>query len=84
MLYEPGRVRLLVDGEVAAEQSIERGGQAPIPGALAIGQLVEGGLACHGDIAYVRLTRGIRDKPHRGTEPPRADEQTVGLWLVAE
>jgi sugar phosphate isomerase/epimerase len=84
MLYEPRRVRLLVDGEVAAEQSIERGGQAPIPGALAIGQLVEGGLACHGDIAYVRLTRGIRDKPHRGTEPPRADEQTVGLWLVAE
>lgn len=84
MLYEPNRVRLLLDGEVVADQAVERGDQAPVPGQLAIGRLVEGGLACQGEIAHVRLTAGVREKLHRGAEPPKWDEQTVGLWRFAE
>lgn len=84
MLYEPKRVRLLLDGEVVADQAVERGDQVSVPGKLAIGRLVEGGLGCQGEIAYVRLSRGLREKVYRGEEPPDSDEQTVGLWSFAE
>lgn len=81
MLYEPTRVRLLVDGQVVADQPVLHGGQATVPGGLAIGRLVEGGIGCHGEIAFVRLTRGAIKKAHRGAEPPPANEQTVALWV---
>ncbi|HVA47628.1 MAG TPA: TIM barrel protein [Pirellulales bacterium] len=84
MLYEPARVRLLVDGEVVADQAMEATGKAAVPGSLALGRLVEGGLGCNGEIAHVRLSRGVRERPHRGDGPPQADEQTVGLWVFTE
>ncbi|HVX15500.1 MAG TPA: TIM barrel protein [Pirellulales bacterium] len=82
MLYEAGRVRLSLDGQIVADQTVEHGGKATVPGGLAIGRLVEGGIGCNGDIAYIRLTRGIREGVHRGDEPPTADERTTGLWIV--
>jgi putative heme-binding domain-containing protein len=82
MLYEATRVRLLLDGEVVADRAVAHSGRAALPGGLAIGRLVEGGIGCNGEISYVRLTRGIRESVHRGDEPPLADEGTVGLWIL--
>ncbi|HET6880265.1 MAG TPA: TIM barrel protein [Pirellulales bacterium] len=84
MLYEPARVRLLLDGEVVAEQAVEHVGKATVPGGLAIGRLIEGGIGCHGDIAYVRISHGIRGTVHRGEQPPNVDEGTSGLWIVGQ
>jgi putative heme-binding domain-containing protein len=80
MLFEPSRVRLMVDGELVADQPIEQAGRPPVPGGLAIGRLVEGGLGCNGELAYVRLTSGLRENVHRGETPPSADENTIALW----
>jgi putative heme-binding domain-containing protein len=84
MLFEARRVRLLLDGEVVADQAIEATGKATVPGGLAIGRLVEGGLGCNGEIAYLRLSKAVRDKVHRGDQPPPADGATIGLWIVSE
>jgi hypothetical protein len=50
MLYELNRVRLYVDGELVADQAIERkGNKKPDdskPEGFALGRLVEGGLYC--------------------------------------
>ena len=81
MLYEPHRVRLMLDGGVVADQSIEPTGKASVPGDLAIGGLVEGGLGCQGEIAYERLSSGIRETLARGAVPPPADDETIGLWV---
>jgi putative heme-binding domain-containing protein len=81
MIYEARRVRLLLDGMVVADQPVEPAGKASVPGGLAVGRLVEGGLGCQGDLAYVRLSRGAREPVHRGAAPPAADETTTGLWL---
>jgi putative heme-binding domain-containing protein len=82
VLFEPGRVRLLADGELVADEPVEHTGQATLPGGLAIGRLVEGGIGCDGELAYVRLTSGLRENVHRGATPPSADENTIGLWVL--
>ena len=65
MLYERERVRLYVDGKLAADQAIRSKNTPPVPGSLAIGQLVEGGLGCDGQLDFIRIARGA-------TEPPAA------------
>ncbi len=55
MIYEANRARLFVDGKEVADQAIKSQDRPAVPGALAIGRLVEGGLACSGEIEYVRL-----------------------------
>ncbi|HEX7449443.1 MAG TPA: TIM barrel protein, partial [Pirellulales bacterium] len=83
MLYEADRVRLVADGDTVADQHIEPLGKPAAPGGFGIGRLVEGGLGCNGELAYLRLSRGIRASVHRGAEPPAPDSDTVGLWIVA-
>lgn len=61
MIYEPNRVRLLVDDKVVADQAIERTKMNPMPGGFAIGRLVEGGLECFGEIESVQVHRGAAD-----------------------
>ncbi len=82
MLYAADRVRLVVDGDVVADQHVDSLGKGVAPGGLAIGRLVEGGIGCHGELAYLRLSRGLRESVHRGAEAPAADDDTVGLWTI--
>lgn len=84
MIYESRRVRLFIDGATVADQPIEPTGKSAVPGRLAIGRLVEGGIGCGGELAYVRLSRGARAGLHRGGETPPADEATIGLWPLGE
>ena len=79
MQYEPRRVRLYCDGKLVADQAVEPLGKTPVPGKLAFGRLVEGGLDCDGRIDWVRLTRGVGPvQGSQGEAPPGGD--TLGLW----
>ncbi len=82
MLYEPERVRLYVDGKLAADQPIRSKNIAAVPGSLAIGQLVEGGLGCDGQLDFVRLTRRAAERPPalEAKVFPPADDNTIGYW----
>lgn len=85
MVYEPTRVQLLVDGQKVADQAVESQGRPAVPGGLGIGRLVEGGLVCHGDIAWVRISRDVRSPLHLdATSPPANDDSTLGLWVLNE
>lgn len=61
MIYEANRVRLLIDDQVVADQAIERTDMKPVPGGLAVGRLVEGGLQCFGELGSVQIFRGVVD-----------------------
>ena len=79
MIYEVGRVQLFVDGKVVAQQPIKRTGRAGVPGGLAIGGLVEGGIECTGTIERVRISRGVRQLvAELGDVVP--DDMTLLLW----
>jgi putative heme-binding domain-containing protein len=82
MVYEPERVRLYCDGKQVADQAIRSRGKAAVPGALAFGRLVEGGLGCDGSLEWVRLRRGARPVREVPAEMPRADDDTIGLWRL--
>ncbi len=80
MQFEPSRVRLYADGKVVVDTVIKSKGGAPLPGALAFGRVVEGGLSCDGLIDDVRISRGIREIGPTPAHPQTRDEQTIGLW----
>lgn len=80
MQYEPGRVRLYVDGRLVADQAIAPAGRPEVPGGLGLGRLVEGGFSHHGQIEWVRLSRGVRDIPANPPEKVSRDDATLGLW----
>lgn len=87
MIYEADRIRLFVDGNMAADQAVRAKGSAAVPGPLAFGRLAEGGLGCEGEIAWVQIRRGVHEPPPADDitendlgEPPAVDGQTVGLW----
>ena len=61
MQFESARVRLFLDGNEVADQAVTHRGGKGMDGNLAIGRLVEGGLGCAGEIAWVRFSKGIRD-----------------------
>jgi len=81
MQYEANRVRLYVDGEQVAEQSIQvKDDKHPIPGPLGIGRLLEGGMGRDFDIQWVRISRGTRLLPKDAEEAPQRDDHTIGYW----
>ncbi|MEK6237701.1 MAG: hypothetical protein N2C14_23580, partial [Planctomycetales bacterium] len=80
MIYEPRRVRLLVDGETVADQRVQSLGRDSVPGALAIGRLVEGGLGCRGEVQWARISRGARDVPAKPVLDVAKDQATLLLW----
>ncbi len=82
MQFEPRRVRLYVDGELAGDSPIEPTGTASLPGDLAFGRLVEGSLGCDGSLEYVHLRRGIHT-PVSSAVAPEAASDTLGLWRLA-
>lgn len=81
MIYEPSRVRLYVDSKQVADQAITgRDGGTSVPGAVAMGSLVEGGAGCDGRIDWVRISKGVRDIPAEPVVVVSRDDSTVGLW----
>ncbi|MBI3851814.1 MAG: PQQ-binding-like beta-propeller repeat protein [Verrucomicrobia bacterium] len=83
-VIEPERVRLFVDGKLVNDTPARTREGQPIPGGLAIGQLVEGTMGCDGVVTDVRLSMGVREFP-AGVKPPfRSDAQTIGLWHFDE
>ena len=79
-VIEAKRLRLYVDGAQVLDSEWKHGPDKPIPGGLAIGRLVEGGIGCAGVVDDVRISKGVRDLSTLPTEPAKADAQTIGLW----
>ena len=84
MLLEADRVRLYVDGTLAADAPVTITNTARVPGALAIGGLVEGGFGCAGLIDEVRISSEIRSLDTRPDESLSVDDSTLALWQFAE
>ncbi|MFM7843970.1 MAG: ThuA domain-containing protein, partial [Planctomycetota bacterium] len=80
MVYEANRIRLYVDGKMAADQPIEFLKGQTVAGGVGIGQLVGKEIGCHGLIDEVRISRGVRTFETRPTEAPVVDDNTIGLW----
>ncbi len=80
MAYETDRVRLYADGKLVAEQKVQRTEQVEVPGELAVGRLVEGGIGCTGTIDWVRISSGIRTLTVGSPDNVERDDQTLLLW----
>ncbi|MFM9067158.1 MAG: DUF6797 domain-containing protein [Planctomycetota bacterium] len=80
MVYEANRIRLYVDGKMAADQPIEFLKGQTVAGGVGIGQVVGKEIGCHGLIDGVRISRGVRTFETRPTEAPVVDDNTIGLW----
>lgn len=83
MQYEPARIRLYIDGELAADQEKKSAGQPVAAGGFGIGRLAEGGLYCDGEIDDVRVSKGIRAIA-KSDAPLTKDDTTLGLWSFDE
>lgn len=84
MIHETDRVRLFVDGKQVADQKVKFNQGPTIPGELAIGGLVSGGIGCEGSIDDVRISKGIREFTSLPDSPLEADSRTIGLWSFDE
>jgi quinoprotein glucose dehydrogenase len=79
-ILEPARVRLFIDGKPVLDKPARVLTGTPLPGGLAVGQLVEGSIGCEGAVAEVRLSRGVREITGLPVAAFTKDAQTVGLW----
>src|SRR6185295_6817102 len=79
-VIEPERVRLFVDGKLAADAPAKARKGEPIPGELAFGQLVEGTIGCDGVVEEVRISQGVGQFTTAPQTPLQSDAQTIGLW----
>ncbi len=84
MLYEPKRVRLVLDGKVVADQAIERNGKPPVAGGFAVGRLVEGGLECFGELGSVRVLRGSVEVSKLNDDAYLDSLESIGKWHFAK
>lgn len=83
LIFEPERVRLLIDSEVVADRPVTRVRNDVVAGELAIGRLVEGGFGCDGSLDYVQLRSGT-DIPTTATgSVTETAADTIGLWRLA-
>ncbi len=82
MQFDAKHVRLFVDGKEVASQEVASRNGAPIEGNFALGRLVEGDFDCAGELAWVRISSGIRQVRMPSSELPVADGTTLGLWVL--
>jgi azurin len=83
MQYEPGRVRLWLDGKVVADTKIKlKPRSAARPNSIGIGRLVSGRLGCRGAIDEVRITRGTREDLAQVPDAPfsKGEDGVLGHW----
>ncbi|MCB9873821.1 MAG: heme-binding domain-containing protein [Planctomycetaceae bacterium] len=80
MTYEPNRVRLYSDGKLVADEPVKRTEQPSVPGDIAIGRLVEGGIGCSGAIDWVRISEGVRPIAPTSAVGIEEDDATLLLW----
>ncbi|WP_345685732.1 DUF6797 domain-containing protein [Novipirellula caenicola] len=81
MTYEPGRIRIFVDGQQVADQPLTDAKQrTSVPGALGIGRLVQRDLGFDGEIQWVRISKGVRPIPDKPLVDVSRDDATLGLW----
>ena len=83
MQYAPNRVRLWVDGEVVADQSIAfKKNRKLVPGGLSFARLVAGGMGMRGSIDEVRIRKGIHEdlgEPSKQAFKKGAKDE-LGYW----
>jgi len=79
-VIEPERVRLFVDGKLVKDAPATPLQGEPLPGDLAFGQLVEGGVGCDGLVDNVRISRGARKINGVPAGPLSNDAATLSLW----
>ena len=84
MTYEPDLIRLFVDGKVVASQKVESLGRGAVPGSLAIGKLVEGGIGSSGMPEWVRISKGVRASLWKMAHAPPKDDTTLLAWARPE
>lgn len=80
MILEANRVRLFVDGRLVGDQKTTKVREDSVPGGLAIGRLVEGGIGFHGEIDWVRISRGVREIPRQVPRTVARDDSSIGFW----
>lgn len=82
MQYGSDKVRLYVDGEKVAEQSVQVSKGKVVPGNLAIGRLVSGSIRMNGAIDEVRIRKGIHDDVASVSDSPLPEEAegVLGFW----
>ncbi len=78
------RVRIFIDGKLAADAAVARNDRPEMPGGFAIGRLVEGNLSSRGTIHWLRISRGLREIPPSSLETISTDDQTIDAWQFAE
>ena len=83
-ILELERVQLFVDGKLAKDAAAKPMKGQPVPGGVAFGRLVEGGIGCDGVVDDVRLSRGVREIADVPKAPLAKDATTVGLWNFDE
>lgn len=83
MQFEADRVRLYLDGRQVADQKMESLKKPGVAGDFALGRLVEGGIGCQGELAWVHLTTGVADiAKNDHDKPPAVDKRTLGFWQL--
>jgi type 1 glutamine amidotransferase/mono/diheme cytochrome c family protein len=77
---ELDRIRIFVDGKLAAESPIKFSESKFDRTGFAIGGLVEKGIGCEGLIDEVRVSQGIRDLSNVPSKALTSDDSTIALW----
>ena len=78
---EKNGISLFVDGERKVQAEVQGPQTAGKPAALSIGKLTEGGIGCVGEIAEVRISRGVRPiVVSVVSEQMSPENDTIALW----
>ncbi len=83
-IMEENRVRLYVDGNLAADAPVQTLAGTKLSGGLSFARLVEGGIGCDGFIDEVRISKGPRAIGKGGEEPLQRDADTLAFWNFDE
>ena len=78
-VLEANRTRLYVDGRLVKDAPRSPLKGESVPGGLAFGRLVEGGIGCDGRVDDVRISKGAREITVSDS-PLKPDAQTLGVW----
>ncbi len=78
--YGEDEATLFVDGAEVARGAITRKAGGGVPGGLAFGRLVEGGIGLDGAVDDVHILRGLQPVAEVPATPATRNDDTLGLW----